>query len=197
MFKQIRSMLGDEKSGPIGGFNRRIEMDETYVGGRRKGGGAGRPMSGDKQKTPVVGMVQRKGQVRAFVAADVKADTLNGLIKEHVLPKSVVFTDTFAAYNGLDARGYQHQRINHSEGVYVVGEVHTNTIEGFWSLLKTGIRGVYHSVGRHYLQTYLNEYSFRYNRRFDVQPMFISILQQVEKRDAVVRHDPVIVPEPF
>jgi transposase len=156
MFKQIRSMLGDEKSGPIGGFNRRIEMDETYVGGRRKGGGAGRPMSGDKQKTPVVGMVQRKGQVRAFVAADVKADTLNGLIKEHVLPKSVVFTDTFAAYNGLDARGYQHQRINHSEGVYVVGEVHTNTIEGFWSLLKTGIRGVYHSVGRHYLQTYLN-----------------------------------------
>ena len=191
MFKQIRSMLTDDKSGPIGGFNRKVEMDETYYGSRTKGT-RGRGTA----KTPVVGMVQRKGQVRAFVAADVKADTLNGLIKEHVLPKSVVFTDTFGSYNGLDARGYQHQRINHSEGVYVVGEVHTNTIEGFWSLIKRGIGGVYHSVGRHYLQTYLNEYSFRYNRRFDVQPMFLSILQQVEKRDVVVRQSAPI-PEPF
>jgi transposase len=83
---------------------------------------------------------------------------------------------------------------------HVVGEVHTNTIEGFWSLIKTGIRGVYHSVGRQYLQTYLNEYSFRYNRRFDVQPMFLSVLQQVEKRDAVVRQSAPItesIPEPF
>ena len=77
-----------------------------------------------------------------------------------------------------------------------MGDVHTNTIEGFWSLVKTGIRGVYHSVGRHYLQTYLNEYSFRYNRRFDEQPMFWSFLQQVEKRDAVVRQSPVAA-EPF
>src|SRR5208282_4925240 len=104
--------------------------------------------------------------------------------------------DTFRSYNGLDARGYIHERINHSEGVYVVGEVHTNTIEGFWSLIKRGIGGVYHNVGRHYLQTYLNEYSFRYNRRFDVQPMFVSFLQQVEKRDAVVRQTEH-VSEPF
>jgi transposase len=192
MFKQIRTMLTDEKSGPIGGFGRKVEMDETYYGSRTEG-----TRGRGTKKTPVVGMVQRKGQVRAFVAADVKSDTLRGLIKEHVLPKSTVFTDTFRSYNGLDARGYQHQRINHSEGVYVVGEVHTNTIEGFWSLIKRGIGGVYHSVGRHYLQTYLNEYSFRYNRRFDVQPMFLSFLQQVEKRDVVVRQTPVQIPEPF
>jgi transposase len=191
MFKQIRSMLTDEKSGPIGGFNRKVEMDETYYGSEAKGT-RGRGTT----KIPVIGMVQRKGQVRAFVAADVKADTLRGLIKEHVLPKSTVFTDTFRSYNGLDARGYTHERINHSEGVYVVGEVHTNTIEGFWSLIKRGIGGVYHNVGRHYLQTYLNEYSFRYNRRFDTQPMFLSFLQQVEKRDAVARQSPVAV-EPF
>jgi transposase-like protein len=191
MFKQIRTMLTDEKSGPIGGFGRKVEMDETYYGSRTEG-----TRGRGTKKTPVVGMVQRKGQVRAFVAADVKSDTLRGLIKEHVLPKSTVFTDTFRSYNGLDARGYTHERINHSEGVYVVGEVHTNTIEGFWSLIKRGIGGVYHSVGRHYLQTYLNEYSFRYNRRFDVQPMFLSILQQVEKRDAVVRQSPVYI-EPF
>lgn len=127
---------------------------------------------------------------------DTAKDTLNGLIREHVLPKSVVFTDAFRSYNGLSARGYTHHRINHSENVYVVGDIHTNTIEGFWSLIKPGIGGVYHSVGRHYLQTYLNEYSFRYNRRFDVQPMFLSFLQQVEKRDAVVRQAES-VPEPF
>jgi len=191
MFKQIRSMLDDEKSGPIGGFGRKVEMDETYYRSRSEG-----TRGRGTRKTPVVGMVQRKGRVRAFVAADVKADTLRGLIKEHVLPKSTVFTDTFRSYNGLDARGYTHERINHSEGVYVVGEVHTNTIEGFWSLIKRGIGGVYHSVGRPYLQTYLNEYSFRYNRRFDEQPMFMSFLQQVEKRDAVIRQSEII-PEPF
>jgi transposase-like protein len=191
MFKQIRSMLGDEKSGPIGGFNRKVEMDETYYGSRSEG-----KRGRGTDKTPVVGMVQRKGQVRAFVASDVKADTLRGLIKEHVLPKSTVFTDDFRSYNGLSARGYTHHRINHSERVYVAGEVHTNTIEGFWSLVKRGIGGVYHSVGRNYLQTYFDEYSFRYNRRFDEQPMFWSFLQQVEKRDAVVRQSPV-ASEPF
>ena len=191
MFKQIRSMLTDETSGPIGGFGRKVEMDETYYGSRSEG-----TRGRGTKKTPVVGMVQRKGQVRAFVASDVKADTLRGLIKEHVLPRTMVFTDDFKSYNGLGARGYAHQRINHSEKVYVNGDVHTNTIEGFWSLIKRGIGGVYHNVGRHYLQTYLNEYSFRYNRRFDVQPMFMSFIQQVEKRDVVVRQSTVPV-EPF
>ena len=191
MFKQIRSMLTDENSGPIGGFGRKVEMDETYYGSRSEG-----TRGRGTKKTPVVGMVQRKGQVRAFVAADVKSDTLRGLIKEHVLPRTMVFTDDFKSYNGLSARGYTHQRINHSEKVYVNGDVHTNTIEGFWFLIKSGIRGVYHQVGRHYLQTYLNEYAFRYNRRFDVQPMFTSFLHQIEKRDAVVRQ-PQTIPEPF
>jgi transposase len=192
MFKQIRSMLTEESSGPIGGWNRKVEVDETYYGGTHRQGKPGR----GTDKTPVVGMVQRKGQVRAFVAADVKSDTLNGLIKEHVLPKSIVFTDEFRAYNGVGARGYQHRRVNHSERIYVAGDSHTNTIEGFWSLIKRGIGGVYHNVGRHYLQTYLNEYSFRYNRRFDEQPMFTSFLHQIEKRDAVVRQT-VSVEEPF
>lgn len=183
--------MAKKKSGPIGGINRKVEMDETYYGSRSEG-----TRGRGTKKTPVIGMVQRKGQVRAFVAADVKADTLRGLIKEHVLPKSTVFTDDFRSYNGLDARGYTHHRINHSERVYVAGDVHTNTIEGFWSLVKRGIGGVYHSVGRDYLQTYFDEYSFRYNRRFDEQPMIWSFLQQIEKRDAVVRHTES-VSEPF
>jgi len=188
MFKQIRSMLADDNPSPMGGWNRKVEVDETYFGGKHKG-----HVGRSYDKTPIVGMVQRKGNVRAFVASDVKQDTLRGLIKEHILPKTMVFTDDFAAYNGLDARGYQHNRINHSEKVYVMGDTHTNTIEGFWMLIKTGISGVYHSVGKGYLQSYLNEYSFRYNRRFDEQPMFMSFIQQVEKRDVVVRRTPVEV----
>jgi len=197
MFKQIRSMLIPEKSGPLGGWNRKVEMDESYFGGKnRRGGKRGRPGPDNTTKVAVVGMVQRKGEVRAFVASDTKSDTLRGLVKEHVLPKSLVFTDDYRSYNGFGARGYTHRRINHSEGVYVVGETHTNTIEGFWSLVKNGIRGVYHSVGHHYLQTYLDEFSFRYNHRFDTQPMFATFMHQIEKRDVVIRRAPVEV-EPF
>jgi transposase-like protein len=193
MFKQIRSMLSDDNPTPMGGWNRKVEVDETYFGGKHKG-----YVGRSYDKTPIVGLAQRKGDVRAFVATDVKQDTLRGLIKEHVLPKSIVFTDEFAAYNGLDARGYQHKRVNHSEKVYVAGDAHTNTLEGFWMLIKTGIGGVYHSVGRGYLQSYINEYAFRYNRRFDEQPMFLSMLQQVEKRDVVVRRAPAqVAVEPF
>jgi transposase len=160
----------------------------------------GRACTADKKaKTPVVGIVQRKGSVRAFVTADVKKDTVQGLIKEHVLPSNLVFTDDYTVYDGLGGTkyNYYHRRIRHSEKVYVAGNVHTQTIEGFWSLVKNGIKGVYHYVGRHYLQTYLNEYSFRYNRRFDEQPMFTSFLHQIEKRDAVLRREIFALPEPF
>jgi len=187
--------LNPEKSGPLGGWNRKVEMDESYFGGKTSR--PGRPSPSDpKAKTAVVGMVQRKGEVRAFVAADTKADTLLGLAKEYILPQSVVFTDDYSAYQGFGARGWQHRRINHSEGIYVMGDTHTQTIDGFWMLVKTGIRGVYHSVGRHYLQTYLDEYSFRYNHRKDTHPLFLTFMEQIEKRDVVIRRAPAEI-EPF
>jgi transposase len=193
MFKQIRSMLIDDQN-PLGGKGGKpVEIDETYVGGKRKNrrdtrGTRGRSSENDI-KTPVVGVVERKGRVRAYVTPNVKRDTVNDIIKEHVLPESVVFTDEYSVYDRLadSTNRFTHRRIKHAERVYVVGDCHTNTIEGFWGLVKNGLRGVYHNVGRHYLQTYLNEYSFRYNRRFDVQPMFTSFLHQIEKRDVVVR----------
>ncbi len=199
MFKQIRSML--EEDSPIGGKGRSVEMDEAYFGGRRKGGG-GRRLRGDRgeqSKTLVVGMVERQGRIRALTAVNASGATLLPIVKEHVLPSSTVFTDELPSYHGIPhmpTMGYVHRRINHREKVYVMGDIHTNTVEGFWSLVKRGIAGVYHSVGSGYLQTYLNEYSFRYNRRFDTQPMFISFLKQVEKRDAVVRHAATVA-EPF
>jgi transposase len=204
MFKQIRSML--EENEPVGGKGKKVETDEAYFGGYRKGG-RGRKLRGDKGETfksAVVAHVERKGRVVARAIPDAKSATLMDSVREYVLPKTHIFTDDYKAYGALPHmkdRGYKHSRINHSAKVYVSGDIHTNAVEGFWSLVKRGIGGVYHSIGHHYLQSYLNEYSFRYNRRFDTQPMFISFLKQVEKRDAaIVRQEPVAaqsVYEPF
>lgn len=172
MFRQIRSMLQEE----VGPFSGHVEVDETYHGGRTKGGKRGR---GAPNKTPVVGAVERGGKVVAKVVTDVKAATLMPFIKEKVLPKATVYTDELMSYNTVAYSGYSHRRIHHAEKVYVMGDVHTNTIEGYWSLIKRGISGVYHAVGQPYLQSYLNEYSFRYNRREDITPMFWSFLRQV------------------
>ena len=200
MFKQIRSMLTDE-SGPLGGKNSLgVEMDEMYYGGKRKGG-TGRPMAGDRKKTPVVGIVERKGKIKAIATDDLKGSTLLDMVHEYVLPKTTVFTDELPNYDGIAhmANGYEHRRIKHSAKVYVMGEIHTNTIEGFWSLVKRGIGGVYHSVSKKYLQTCLNEYTFRYNRRFDTQPMFTSFLKQVRKMEVpqLPASLPVEIKEPF
>ena len=198
MFKQIRTMLDSDGDTPLGGKRGPgVEVDEMYVGGKAKNQHRTRrirALSSDT-KTPVVGAVERKGRVRAYATLDATRDTIMGIIKEHVLPESMVFTDEHVVYDDLrfHRNEYTHQRINHSEKVYVVGDIHTNTIEGFWSLVKRGIGGVYHNIGRHYLQSYLDEYSFRYNHRFDTQPMFQTFMQQIEKRDVVIRRSPVEV----
>src|SRR5258708_1009996 len=178
MFRQIRTLLSEDVQ--LEGSS--VEVDETYMGGKRKGH-AGRPMRGDKVKTPVVGLVERKGRVVAKAIPDVTAATLCGKIREFVLPDSTVFTDELHSYNTVgEERRYKHQRINHSSKVYVVGDVHTNTIEGFWSLIKRGIGGVYHQVSQKYLQNYLDEYSFRYNRRDQGNLIFTSILKRVSEK---------------
>ena len=179
MFKQIRSLLSEgdlQLEGPT------VEADETYFGGKRKGG-TGRPMRGDKTKTPILGIVERKGRVVAKTIETVDAATLTGNIREHVLPESTVYTDELQAYNTVAKnKRYDHRRIHHSSKVYVVGDIHTNTVEGFWSLIKRGIGGVYHAVSQKYLQTYLDEYSYRYNRRDQGNLIFKSILGEVSKR---------------
>ncbi len=120
----------------------------------------------------------------AKVTPDVKSSTLFPMIAERVLPASTVYTDCYTPYDRLAdmPQGYEHHRINHSAKVYVMGHIHTNAIEGFWSLLKRGIGGVYHSVSAKYLQSYCDEYSFRYNRRAEGQPMFTSLLEQASER---------------
>jgi transposase len=186
MFRQIRSLMSEgdlQLEGPT------VEVDEMYYGGVRKSG-TGRPMRGDKKKTPVVAIVQRHGRVVTKAIKDVTGRSLLGTIRKHVVPGSLVYTDELPAYDGVAAirkkcgepASYIHRQIKHSDKVYVRGDIHTNTVEGFWSLVKRGIGGVYHSVGQKYLQSYLDEYVFRYNRWEMGNQQFRAILERVSER---------------
>lgn len=176
MAKEIRMKL--MKQDDTAKFSGEVEADETYVGGRRRG----RRGRGAYGKTPVFGLVQRKGQVMAVTVPNVQRATIFPHIVERVIPASTIFTDEMHSYNGTDKHGYTHHRINHSERVYVSGNIHTNTIEGFWSLVKRGISGVYHSVSAKYLQGYLNEYAWRYNHRDDERSTFLTLLTRAASR---------------
>ena len=175
MFNQIRSMLREDYKS----MSNEVEVDETYIGGKRKG----KRGRGAEGKTPILGIAERKGNVIALATEDVKRSTVLPIVKEHILPKSMIYTDEFHTYDTLKKHGYNHKRIHHASKVWATGNVHTNTIEGFWSLLKCGIDGVYHAISKKYLQAYIDEYSFSFNRRNDTQPMFMSFLAQVKKND--------------
>jgi transposase len=172
MAKLIRQDLMGQDNEPLDG---EVEVDETYIGGRRRGV-RGRPATGDPKKKAVLGMVQRKGRVAAVTVPNAKRATVMPHVRQRVLPKSVVYTDELKSYNRLKRSGYYHKRIHHAEKVYVSGDVHTNTIEGFWSLMKRGINGVYHAVSAKHLQGYLNEYTFRYNHREKGENQFKKLL---------------------
>ena len=171
MFREIRSLL-QENASPMSG---EVEIDETYIGGRRHG----KRGRGAEGKTAVFGIAQRNGQLSAETVKDIQAATLVPIVRERILPDSMVYTDELASYNRLYQQGYTHKRVHHSVKVWVAGKAHTNTIEGFWSLLKRGVNGVYHAASQKYLQSYINEYSFRYNHRKDERPMFLTILEKV------------------
>lgn len=182
MFHQIRSLLSDgdlQLEGPT------VEIDETYMGGKRKGY-RGRPMRGDKTKTPVVAIMQRQGKVFAKAIPDATGSSILPLIRDHVVPGSVIYTDEYPVYHSLpmlrqpngDWLDFRHGTVNHAQGEWVRGEAHTNSVEGFWMLLKTGIRGVYHSVSTKHLQSYVDEYAFRFNRRHMGNQQFRSILER-------------------
>lgn len=171
MFTLIRSRLSEGLS-PFSGD---VEADETYVGGFQKGQ-VGR---GGQGKTAVFGMAERKGNVKAVVVPNVKHKTLMPIVESQVEKGSTVHTDEYQSYKRLTSMGYTHERILHSAGMFVVGNVHTNSIEGFWSLVKNGIRGVNHSVSPKYLQGYVDAYAFRYNHRNDATPMFWTMLNRM------------------
>lgn len=163
MMHRIRWAMGNGSGG--GKLEGIVEVDETYVGGKKPKGQrrVGRPSPRDK--APVVALVERGGSVRARHVPDVTAKTLRGAIREHVAESAVVMTDEYQTYRRITRDGYRHETVCHSAGEYARGEVHTNSAEGFFAILKRGINGVFHSVSRKHLHRYLSEFEFRYNTR--------------------------------
>src|ERR1035438_3795981 len=165
MMHRIRLAMQDESFGKLSG---EVEVDETFIGGkarnmhvdireRRITG------TGGKDKTIVFGALERGGKVRTMVVADRKKDTLQTCIKDHVEVGSALYSDALKSYDGL-AQDYAHKVIDHAEK-YVDGQIHTNGLDNFWSLLKRGISGSYVSVEPFHLFRYLDEQVFRYNNR--------------------------------
>jgi hypothetical protein len=177
MCHRIRAGLADENFRKLMGI---VEADETYVGGsysnrHRAKSNAFRHKSGraeNSNKSIIVGAVERKGNVVARVIQNVSADILTRFLNETVSDKvSLICTDSFRSYAQLGKK-FPHATVDHHSGEYarkdeIAGVVHTNTIEGFWSLVKRGMVGTFHKVSRKYLPLYVAEFSWRYNHRND------------------------------
>lgn len=172
MCNKIRTMLMDAEFKQLIGV---VEVDETFIGGKAKnrhkdkrGGPGGTGSAGGRGthgKAVVAGAVSRKGNVVARVIDCVDEITMGAFVREVVSNKvSLLATDEHSAYREV-GRGYNHGVVRHSRGEYVSGAVHTNTIEGFWSLVKRGVVGTYHKVSAKYLPLYVAEFQFRYNNR--------------------------------
>jgi transposase len=182
MFNRIRSLMSNAETAapPLGGNGEAVEMDETYIGPRRG------------ESVPVFGITQRKrgnqpGRVRVVAIPNgAKITSVMPHVKAKVLPATMVYTDESPLYNPVTkiGAGHQHRRIYHSLRVYVQGDIHTSTVDGFWALVKNGIGGVYHGVSTKHLQAYLDEYAFRYNSRKHPAGVFNVLLSQVRKEQA-------------
>ena len=168
MCNKIRAALGKAEFQQLVGY---VEVDETFVGGKAKnkhkgpGGRGDFGGTGGKGKAIVAGAVKRKGNVIARVVANTSAETLTAFVRMAVSARvSLVSTDEHRGYIGLH-KHFPHGFVAHGADQYVHGAIHTNTIEGFWSIVKRGIIGTFHKVSAKYLPLYVNEFEFRYNNR--------------------------------
>ena len=150
-----------------------VEADETYVGGKRKGGKRGRGAAG---KTVVFAMQDRDGDLISKIVPDVKKATLTAEIEMHVAKGSTVHTDELASYNDVALNGYEHKRVQHSVGEYAKDGSHVNTVEGFFSIIKRSIRSTHIHVSGKYLSNYLGEFEYRHNRRAEPRTMFLRLM---------------------
>ena len=166
MMHRVRYAMTDDHSTPIP-MKGTVEIDETYVGGkpRYKGKHNLKKCGRGTDKTPVVAIVQRGGNVRAQVVPKVNGRNLRAVIRENVDPSARVMTDESRLYNGLDKEYARHDSINHSAKQYADGDITTNTVEGFFSILKRGVIGTFHSVSKEHLHRYVGEFEYKYNTR--------------------------------
>ena len=164
--KHMAEVDGDD---PLSGA---VEVDETMIGGKEKG----KPGRSVGNKTVVMGMMERGGDIMTVVVPDIKRASLHPQVLENVEEGSTVYTDALWSYRGLDQMGYEHEIVNHSKGEYVRGEVHVNGIEGYWRNLKAGINSTHVHVSGEYLGNYAKEFEYRFNRRDEPWTMLPELL---------------------
>jgi transposase-like protein len=180
MGQMIRQHMAEiDGENPLGGRGEHVEIDETVVGGYKRGGKRGR--SGEN-KTILMGMLQRDGDVMVKVVPNVKRATLLPIIQQHVKPETSVHTDELKSYEGLENHDYYPKSVNHSEGEYVGFDgASVNGIENFWRHLKNGIRGTHVHVSAKYLERYAKEFEYRFNRRNRAETMLSELLSSFER----------------
>jgi transposase-like protein len=185
MMHRIRLALQDASFGKLSG---EVEVDETFIGGKARNMHLDKRErritgTGGKDKTPVMGMLERGGKVRLAVVPNRRKKALQEEVRNHVSAGAALYSDALQSYDGL-SQNYAHKVIDHAEK-YVDGKVHTNGLENFWSLLKRGINGTYVSVEPFHLFRYLDEQSFRYNNRkqlHDGDRFSLAVSQIIGKR---------------
>jgi transposase len=187
MLNKIRNEVMADDGEPLRGD---VEVDETSVDGRPRKPQGRHPIIAvgpsrrseaaklrERSRATVFAAVERGGKIRATVLPSRRGPALKRTVIEWVEPESIIITDDWSAYNGLERHFISHSRINHSAGWYVQGDTHTNTIEGFFGHLKPSIRGTYRKVSHRWLQGYLNEFTWRYNLRYQRDPsMFAELI---------------------
>jgi transposase-like protein len=161
MAHRIREAMREINPGPLGGEGKFVEADETFTGGKAKN----RAYKAPPPKEAVMSLVERGGKVRSFHVPEVTATTLKPIIVDAIAKDSHFRTDESGVYWKVGEEFTSHRTVVHSIGEYVRGDAHTNTIEGYFSIFKRGIYGVYHHVSQQHLKRYLGEFDFRYNER--------------------------------
>lgn len=180
MDHRIRKALKQNKLQLFG----HVEMDETYIGGKEKNKHQSKRVKGTqgrnlKTKTPVFGMIQRKGDVKAKVVENVKMKTLEKEIVEHIKIGTKLYTDELLSYSRIGSL-YPHESVKHGKGEYCREDIHSNSIESFWALFKRGYYGIYHTMSKKHLQKYVDEFVYRFNyRSAELENIFPDLLNKV------------------
>lgn len=172
MWHRLREAMAAGKLPPLGGAGKVVEADETYFGELpahkqpiRSNPKANRPKHGPTFKRAIVTLVERGGKARSFYAETAKVETVAKIVRENVAKEARLHTDSSRVYTNVGKEFAAHESVNHFEKEYARGDVTTNTIEGFFSIFKRGMRGVYQHCGEQHLHRYLAEFDFRYNER--------------------------------